>query len=311
MKIRPLYRFFIWLLFILLIVFGFLIYYFQHHEKELFLTALRSSLDQNISASDVDYDFPFGFSLDDFQIEGLIQAEKLTAQLDLSSLREKKLIIRELVLQKPAITWRMIRQSASGTTAATPPETETPLPSSGPAEARLMIKKLQLVNGSLFVVNKNADQIFSFQLDNMQSQIDQLSFPLQAITTSFRLTGKLIKEGLPLSGSVVKANGWINIIQKDLEVNLLILENDGQAGLSAHAIAENNDMEVKGKIKTMNLFTNSSEKPLESAVDNIVFNTLSSIGVEIGANFSFNTKMDNFSIGQITFSGNVSTPVEP
>src|SRR5262245_3646680 len=146
MKINPVYRFFIWLLFILLVVFGALIYYFQHYEKELFLAALRASLNQNISASDVDYEFPFGFSLDDFQVEGVIQAKKLSAQLDLSSIQEKKLIVRELTLNEPVITWRKLEPpTAPPTTAvepaqgATKPAAETPETAQ---PAHLVIKRL-------------------------------------------------------------------------------------------------------------------------------------------------------------------------
>ena len=43
------------------------------------------------------------------------------------------------------------------------------------------------------------------------------------------------------------------------------------------------------------------------AVNDLVLNALSSSGVEIGINFAFNTQMDNFRIGQVSFSGNVVT----
>ena len=48
----------------------------------------------------------------------------------------------------------------------------------------------------------------------------------------------------------------------------------------------------------------SSDK---SAVNDLVLNALSSAGVEIGAKFAFKTEMDNFRVGQVSFSGNVVT----
>jgi uncharacterized protein involved in outer membrane biogenesis len=236
----------------------------------------------------------------------------LSAQLDPRSFREKKIILSQMTLQQPIVTWHKTKkiptlaqeQNSSESPAAQPP------PMDDPRASKLLIKSLRVKNGRFHFTDESNGQVLSFQLDNLQMTIEDLAFPIASMATTFTLKGVLIKENAPLSGSLVQSSGWIDLAQKDLDGSLLISQVDGKSGLSAHAIAKNNDLNVEGKIKAQNLFQ-PVDKPLETTVNNIVLNTLSNMGIEIGANFSFNTKLDDFRIEQISFSGSVSTHSVP
>ena len=107
----------------------------------------------------------------------------------------------------------------------------------------------------------------------------------------------------------VEASGWVDILKRDREAKIEVVEANGTVGLTADVVSKNNDMDVAGEIKMQNLLQGVDKEASsdESTVNDLVLNALSSAGVEIGANFAFKTEMDNFRVGQISFSGNVVT----
>ena len=112
-------------------------------------------------------------------------------------------------------------------------------------------------------------------------------------------------------GSTIKSEGWIDLARRDLDGQVLVLEKGDRIGLNAHAVAKNNDLSVTGKVLAKNLFSTEQKDKLEGKVDDFVLSALSNIGVEIGADFSFKTKLDDFHIDEISFSGSVSTQDAP
>jgi len=67
-------------------------------------------------------------------------------------------------------------------------------------------------------------------------------------------------------------------------------------------------MQVAGEVKFQSILMGMKKTDTEaSAVNDLLSSVLSSSGVEIGAKFSFNSKMDNFRPEKVSFSGNVVT----
>jgi len=308
MKIKPLYRFFIWIAIIATIVISFLAFHFQQYEKNLFLSILQSSLNQDITAADVDYDFPFGFSLDNFKIGEFIQSKKLSAQFDPQSIRKKQIILTELTLHQPIITWL---KAASNEPASNDPQPQIPKAASETAipktDIKLLVKKLIIRGGRLHYADTASEIPLNFQLDNVQLQADDLTFPIEPNTTTFQFNGTLIKKSAALSGSLIKSDGWIDLARRDMDSQIFVFEKNDRIGLSAHAVSKNNDLNVTGKVLVKNLFSKEHRDKLEGKVDNFVLTALSDLGVELGADFSFQTKLDDFRIDEISFSGSVST----
>jgi len=71
-------------------------------------------------------------------------------------------------------------------------------------------------------------------------------------------------------------------------------KNDSNPPLASRMRGDSDNMKVNGDMKINSLFGNfkGEDDDSPSAVDDLVFGTLSSMGVEIGAKFSFETKMD-------------------
>jgi hypothetical protein len=308
MKIKPLYRFLVWIAIIATFVIAFLAYHFQQYEKNVFLSVLHSSLGQDVTATDVDYNFPFGFSLDNFKIGDFLQSKKLSAQFDPQSIRKKQIILTELMLHQPIITWYKGTPAAAVVdlqldTGPTPPD-KAPTTKS---DIKLLVKKLIVKGGRLHYADASSEIPFDFQLDNVQLNADDLIFPIEPKTTTFRFKGTLIKKGTALSGSVIKSDGWIDAARRDLDGQIMVLEKDERVGLSAHAVAKNNDLNVTGKVLAKNLFTSEHSNKLEGKVDDFLLSALSSLGVELSADFAFKTKLDDLRIDEISFSGSVSS----
>ena len=64
-------------------------------------------------------------------------------------------------------------------------------------------------------------------------------------------------------------------------------------------------MVVQGRLEAQNVISNQVQKEKADSFQNLIFTALASSGVEISANFKFQTKMDNFELGAISFAGNV------
>jgi len=176
-------------------------------------------------------------------------------------------------------------------------------------QTEVSIKQLILKQGRFQYTNSFINKDFSFALEDVYLKAEHLSFPLRAGRTDFNISGRLIKRGNPLSGSSVEGSGWVDVVQRNMEAKIEIIEADGSVGMTAEAVSKNNNMDVKGEVKFQNIFMkNSKQDSLDSSsVNNLIFNALSSAGVKIGAKFSFKTKMDDFRPEQVSFSGNVVT----
>jgi hypothetical protein len=172
------------------------------------------------------------------------------------------------------------------------------------------IEELFIDDGNLSYWEESAQQRFSFDVEEVKVLARHVAFPVESVKSDFDISGRLVKEGNPLSGSRVEAVGWVNIARKDMEGHLEIIEEDGRAGLTADVVAQNNHMRVNGSLKVSNLVMGAKKKeaaPDSPAVNDLVFGALSALNVEINSQFSFGTKMDDFQMKNISFSGSVAS----
>ncbi len=174
---------------------------------------------------------------------------------------------------------------------------------------KVEIQQLIVKNGRFHYAQELNGGDFFFQLEEIYLEAENLALPLEPMRTPFHFWGRFVKEGNPLSGSKVEGSGWADFFAKDMEGKLQIVGVDGRASLTADVAAQNNDMTVKGDLKVSGLSLGAGKDSVAgtSTVGNLISGVLSSMGVEIGAKFSFKTKMDDFQINDISFSGNVAT----
>lgn len=160
------------------------------------------------------------------------------------------------------------------------------------------------VNGGTYSYVGGGENSLRFRVENIRLEAGDILIPLTSVHTNFKFWGRLAQENNPLSGSRVESSGWVDWAKKDMEGTLQVVDPSGHAGLTAQAVAKNNDMTVTGELKMTSLssVTRSTDA---TAINELISGVLSAAGVEIGAKFSFKTKMDDLQIGNIAFSGTV------
>ena len=123
--------------------------------------------------------------------------------------------------------------------------------------------------------------------------------------TKFDLTAAITNGQLPFSGSKVQAQGFINVYKKDMNVNINVIEPDGKVSCAANLYSLNNDMTVQGKVQIKNLTDKPETETNPASFKDVFFAALQSSGLEITSAFNFKTKMDDFQVGAISFSGQI------
>jgi len=306
--------------------------YVKLYGKNLIEKALQDALSRDVVIENISYRFPLNLRAQGIRIAHLIEGKKflevqdISAQLSLDTIFQRKLIFNSVICNKPVVVIEKIEMSQ-----------DTPLPlirrygivippeqseSSGVNYASeisqdqnenkqkgVSIKHLVFKQGRFQYANSSINKDFSFAMEDVYLKAENLVFPARSGQTKFNIVGRLIKEGNPLSGSSVEAHGWVDIVQRDMEAKVEVVEADGSVGMTAEATSKNNDMEVKGEIKFQNFLMGSDRgDPSDtSAVNNLISGALSSAGVKIGLQFSFKTKMDDFDPKRVSFSGSVVT----
>ncbi|MBI5415186.1 MAG: hypothetical protein HZA29_00045 [Candidatus Omnitrophica bacterium] len=161
-----------------------------------------------------------------------------------------------------------------------------------------------VVTGGMYSYVGRGENPLRFRVEDIHLEASDLLIPLASAHTHFKFWGRLAQEKNPLSGSRVESSGWVDWVKKDMEGTLQVVDPSGQAALTAQAVSKDNDMTVTGDLKMAGLPLASQSKDA-TAVNELISGVLSAAGVEIGAKFSFKTKMDDLQISNIAFSGKV------
>ena len=288
-------------------------FYLSLYGKELFLLALNNAFKRPVSVGKIAYQFPLGLRAEKLRVEGIAEASSVEVQIAVQSLFEKKIHFSNVKINQPVITFvkvhnapEILNSPASEAPPVEPPVAVTPSPSEKPAVIT-QIDRLVIKQGQLNYQNND----LAFQLANIDLKAHDLILPARSVKTDFHLKARVIKENMPFSGGDVEGQGWFNLVQKDMQVNLKISHPDGPIELTANMLSEHNDMTVRGKF-SLGQFKNDHKtakaktpSPDNTPVQQAFSYAVSSMGLGINARFSFQTKMDDFQIGSIAFSGDV------
>ena len=321
---------------LLILIVAFLVLFFvsvsvfvKIYGKNFVEKILKNTLDREVSVEKVSYQFPLSLRLNNIRIAHLIEGKKffeaqsIAARLSIDAILRQELVFDYVTIIKPVVIIEKIttRQESSDRPirrhgVVIPPNQEgsagvDKISDADESEKQfgISIKNIILSQGRFQYANSSIDKDFSFSMEDIYLKAQHLAFPFKMGQTKFDVSGRLIKKGNPLSGSSVEGHGWVDIVKRDMEVKIEIIEADGSVGMTAEAISKDNDMEVKGEIKFQNILMGIGKGDSSdiSVVNNLISSTLSTAGIEIGAKFSFKTKMDDFRPEQVSFSGNVVT----
>jgi hypothetical protein len=291
---------------ITLLIFVLATLYFKLYWRDLLVSALRGGLKREVVISDIYFRPPLGLSAYKVDIKDLLKADAVMADLDWRSIFEKKLVVSNLVFVRPIININRTPIDSKPEVVTSQTSETNKVSSAAGTTTEVFIKKFFIEEGHVKYNNQAGDAPFQFELDEVRFRAEDFYWPIKPIHTKFVLTGRIAKSDSPLSQSKIEADGWLDWIKKDMEGTFKILEANQYAGLIANVKSTNDLVKVNGKFD-MNNFPPPSNNPQAGTINEIVYGALSNSGVKIGATFSFETKMDDFRVSNITFSGNVVT----
>jgi hypothetical protein len=323
------------ILFILLLILFFagMRLYVKVYGKGLIEEALASALKRSVALGKVSYHFPLSLRAQNVRVApssdggNSFEAQDIVLQLSFDAVFQRQFVFDSVIFIKPLVVIEKIKKPEDipdeearrygvvvppdhSDRAATDSASDDEKNLSNDKQTGVFIKQLVFKQGRFQYTNRSIDKDFSFSMEDVYLNAEQVSLPLRAGRTDFNVSGRLVKKGNPLSGSSVQGDGWADIVQRNMEAKIEIIEADGSVGMTAQAVSENNDMQVQGEVKFQSIFMEKEKEEASddsSAVNNLIFDALSSAGVSIGAKFSFKTKMDDFRPEQVSFSGNVVT----
>ncbi len=293
------------------------------YGKSFLQSSLQTAIQRNVDVGELFYQFPFGFRVRNFNVEGVLQAKEVRGQISLESAFSREIQITSVHLIEPIVT---VEKIAALSGVETVPETTSEPDSSskkeevskpeivlrkgvGEAKKRIKIRfnHIFVEDGQVSYIRESGDKDFSFRLEDVDLKVDHFVFPMESVETAFQISAVLKEVKDPFLGSVIEGEGMVNVVQKDMDGTFQLIQAGQDSGLTAHMVSKNNNMVVDGQVNmNSSVLASKAQKKEESlSVDNLIFGALSSMGIEIEAQFSFETKMDDFRIENISFSGGV------
>lgn len=246
--------------------------FIRTHGKAVLEKVLTRSFKKNVDIGTLTYIPPLTLIADNLKIEDDFLAQKATVELKAGS-------VASYVKHKLM---------------ATPMDLE--------------IRNLWIERGYLTYSLALSEKMMVIKARDVELVVENLTVPLKDENTSFNFKGVLVDSAVPIPGDRVEALGWVNYIKRDLEATTKLLNENGDASLTAQAQSKNNDMIVVGKVVLKSLPSFSLEEGKNrGALEEIIAQTVEAMNVVVQADFSFKTKMDAFKLEQVSFSGNVSS----
>lgn len=306
-------RFILWLLILGTLFFTGVSVYLQLYGKKIIEETVSQKLSADTHIGSIYYQFPLGFRATQIELKDLFSADGISAQFDLAGLRNRQLHLDKVILIRPSFSFDKIigneKDQSDGPTESQPPAAQASSQDNNQKEPpqTIVINQLMIQEGEFSYGSD--DKANDFILKDTQASLGNLTFPLSDKISQFDIMAKLVKDNSPLTGSRVEGKGWVNFTQKNMEASFKIAEESGKAGLTADVTSRNNDMTVMGRINAGDLIEKfMPQRSTEAgAIGETVFSAMASLGVTVEAKYSFQTKMDDFKVGNVSFSGTVSS----
>ncbi len=300
-------------------------FFIQLQGRELVVRSLSQVFDRPVIVEDIHFLFPFGVRIKDLTVEDTLKVKDVKIQMGLPDFWHQRLnffyvnlIEPQAVVERTAdskIVWGKIGEVKSDDQ-SNQPQTPSGISTDATKQSVSVNKNLQMaVVIKFFSVEKGQiqfrdlahDHNFSIDFQDVGLKARDVSFPETADTTHFDLTAVMFKTDLPFTGSRVESQGWFNLGKKDMDADLKVFEPDVKNSLSARLQAKHNDMMVDGKVyfKNVRLNWKADESISNKSIADLLVSSLRATGFEMAANFHFKTKMDDFQVDAVSFSGNL------
>jgi len=304
--------------------------------KRIVVTKLQAVFDKPVEIGDIRLVLPLSLRVKDVHIGGMLRVKEVVMGLGFINFLNKEVNLSQVVLLEPQFVIHKSEPLPSdpGTIPQpTPSSDNTQATTQNPkdiaidktAQPRLFIDTLIIKNGQIHYLEHLIEQEDkAVVLRNVNLRASNVAYPFISTKTIFDIQATMGgDEALPTE-SRITGQGWVDALKKDMESKITIRDLDskvltavfgGEDAFFKNAIvdltvdlnANNNDLQVSCQVKVNELSFNSSGKGEDDSTsfEDILLQGLQKVGQGIEVNFRFKTKMDEFKIESIAFSGSV------
>ena len=306
---------------------------------------LREVFQREVSLGGVRYQFPLGFRLNDLEIVSAFSVKQADVTLGFSQWGSKQIVFSRIFLKSPQfsvertddskLSWAAFaetkyhggpsgspedKSNVSGSNdqeETKPPVTtqEDTIDTMRPSIAKTLnkmwkhkvyVRKIRIIDGGIKLVDYTYSPELRISIGDMYLEMGPVAYPFTGLKTSIQCAGAVKESNTFFKGGWVEGTGWLNFLEKDMDVNLNVIEPDGTTGLEAHLTAQKNDVLVKGHMKLISNRKPSAEPgQMNPSPADEFWQSLKLQGIDMNIQFSFQTKMDNFHIGRVSIQGDL------
>jgi hypothetical protein len=294
--------------------------------KRILEGKLSQAIERKVELKKVWFRLPFTLFVEGIKIDGIAPAQFVFVELGFSNIFKSEFIIKHFILSKAVVSLVKNEQGkielkglgSAESKEAVKIQTASAQAESKPApqksrkiifkDIQILSSRFEFVDQSPVTEKENGFNVHRVEITDLNIKLGRFVLPLQSQSVDFSAAGLLSLPETSFNQKPIKTKGWANIVKKDMNAELWISEMDKDNSLYAKMISENNNMDVSGTVKMSNFLKNFG-KPAEKSesIDQVVFGALSSMGVSVGLDFSFQTQMDHLSLTNVSFKGNVVT----
>jgi len=263
-----------------------------------------------VTVEKVEFAFPGVLRLTGLNIEGLLWAESAEITGSPLTFWGNKLSLSRVALKESVLT--LHRTSDRRIVWAEHYDEPAALPAPGPQQHSIqaVIDELTVRNGAIhFPGHDSEDGAFEFSLGAVDLTARHVPLSGQAIDVGFDFWGRIEGDGIPFAGDGLKGSGWINWPARNMNATFGVVNPQGKIDLEVNMNSKNNDLMVRGHLKTRRMALKSGEQA-DNAMEHLLLDSIQAAGMEINLDFSFPAKMDRWELRNIEFSGNLNASDE-
>ncbi len=329
-SLRKISKYFVRFIILLVLVYILFSLYLQYLAQDHIKKLIAHSLKREVQFSRIVYRFPLEFQLYDVVIDDFLSMNVMNIRFSKDFLVKKNINLAKVSFIKPTLNLKtFVNKKASSEEInnlaqipeqmaqiveeqpSSPQEIQKPILKNEREEQlkyNIKIKSLVISEGHLVYPFEFSGKEVLLNIDQLSIKGQNFSYPPIKEKSHVEFQGRLAQLAESFPESQVEGKGWVDIVSKDMD-GIISLKSQKQGELlDAHIIAKDNDVSVDGEINSKDFIKKNKNSEDQPTIEDIAVKALSFLGVDIGIKFRFETKLDDFKISNVSFTGRVGKP---
>ena len=289
--------------------------YIRLRGKELFENQFEKFFGQPASIQSVRYLVPAGIRFHKLKIHNVLEADDVFLHLRVPFLLERQFIIASLELVKPA--FQLVRHEKKqidfgGSYLKQQEERFQKQKKPGSRIRGILADFISIKDGRIDILDLAVNEPVKYSVEQINGKAMNVAYPLIDQDIKFDIEGQVLTAGREhwLANSAFSAAGWINWPARAMDLDL-DFQAPGGVKRNVNLKGENNIVHADGRLEIDTVDKSSDGKAVNLAggiLPDVVFEALLASGSQLGINFNFKTKMDEFPLPVIEFEGRLDLP---